>query len=119
MVRTLTEPQKAAITNAIGALGHAEFLVDPSVEDAQAYADEFSTVFTDAGWTVVLNAPEIGRWPSSPSGLLLISQGDLPQPSVIVSLTNAFLSTDVAFNWLDGMLPEDVDVKLVVGRVGV
>lgn len=117
MPRTLTEPQKAAITQALGSPSAVEIIHDTTIEDAQAYADEIAQVFADAGWTV--QRTTYAAWGASPSGLLFMSEGDLPLRPVGADLIAAFQAAEVEYNQMDAMLPEGVDVKLLVGRVGV
>ncbi len=116
--RTLTDDQRTALTDAITLPGAVEILIDTSQDDAQAFADEFAAVFTGASWNVV-QTPLSNAWFATPSGLSFLAQGDLPlsahQGDVIAGLN----AGDTEYHQLDAMLPEGVDVRLLVGRVGV
>lgn len=118
MTRTLTPEQIAAITAAIGETGTLEILVDTAQDDAQAYADQFSQTITDAGWTVI-SGPLPNPWFATPSGLSFMAQGDLPHSERQGDVLAALNSADLEYSQLDNMLPEAVDVRLMVGRVGV
>lgn len=118
MPRTLTEDQKTAIATAIGSSGNLLLVIDATVEDANAYAMELAEVFTAAGWGVETQSLAT-PWGATPTGLAFMTEGDLPVREVGQDLMAAFTATEVPFNQLDALLPEDCSVKLLVGRVGV
>lgn len=118
MTRSLTEDQRATLSASITIPGALEILIDTEEADAQAYADEFAAVFTGAGWSVVSN-PLPNTWFSTPSGLSFLAQGDLPMSVLQGDVIAGLNAGDIEYNQLDAMLPEGVDVKLLVGRVGV
>lgn len=118
MPRTLTDEQKSTITAAIGPSGVLALLIDGTVDDANAFALEIATLFSDAGWGV--QTESLARaWGATPTGLAFLSEGDLPIRDKGQALLTAFVESGVDHNIMDAMLPEDVDVKLLVGRVGV
>ena len=118
MPRTLTDDQKATITDAIGTSGNLQLLIDGTVDDASAYALEIANVFSAAGWGVETQSLET-PWGSTPSGIAFLSQGDLPVNDIGQTLCAALERCGIEFSRMDAMLPEGVDVKLLVGRVGV
>lgn len=118
MARELTEDQKTAIAAAVGDAGTVEMFVDASQDDAQAYAEALSEAFMVAGWTVIIT-PMPNPWIATPSGLSFMAPGDLPYTAIQTKVAKALDDGGVDFSRLDAMVPEGVDVKLLVGRVGV
>lgn len=118
MPRTLTTEQKTALAATLADAGVAQILVDPSVADAVDYANAWSDVFTEKGWGVLIDSPE-GLWPNTPSGLSLMCPGDLPEPAQVVALADALTALEIPFNRLDAMVPEEIALKIMIGRVGV
>lgn len=118
MTRTLTEDQKSAISQSITIPGALEILIDTAQDDAAAYAEQIAQVFIAADWNVV-TTPLSNPWFATPSGLSFMAQGDLPNSALQGDVVAGLNSGDIEYSQLDAMLPEGVDVKLLVGRVGV
>lgn len=117
MARELTTEQQATITNALPPSGKVELLVDTSITAAEEFAGRVAAMFAAHGWEVATTALE-RPWGSSPSGLVFLSQEDLPMSEAQSALLNALNAADVPFNRMDAMLPEGVDIRLMMGRVG-
>lgn len=118
MPRELTDDQKTALTAALPDAGTVEILIDATDTGAQEFAVSIGSVFTGKGWNLVSTALP-GGWFATPTGLSFMAQGDLPTSDTQNAVSAALETSDIEFNRLDAMLPEGVDVKLYVGRVGV
>lgn len=118
MARELTNDQQAAISAAIPATGRVEIIVDVSLAAAEEFSGKIAGMFSGRGWEVI-HTPLSQPWGASPTGLIFMSQEDLPLSEVQRAVLDAFNAAELPFNRMDAMLPEGVDVKLLVGRVGV
>ena len=118
MTRSLSDDQKAALSAEIDLPGALEILIDTDQDDAQSYAEEIAATFIAAGWNVV-TLPLPNTWFSTPSGVSFLAQGDLPLSTQQEDVLAGFENGEIGYSRLDAMLPEGVDVKLLVGKVGV
>lgn len=117
MARELTTDQQAILAATLPESGKVELLVDTTISAAEEFAGKFAGVFAEKGWEVVTTGFDRPGG-SSPTGLMFLSQADLPLSEVQATFVSALEAAEVPFNRLDAMMQEGVDIRLMFGRVG-
>lgn len=117
MARELTNDQQSILTATLPQGGRVELMVDTSISAAEEFAGKWAGVFAEKGWDVS-TSPVTGGRITTPTGLVFLSQGDLPLSDKQKAVVDALNAADVPFTQLDGMIPEGMDVRMMFGRVG-
>lgn len=118
MARELTNDQQTAIAAALPDTGTLEIFLDTSIAAAEEFSGKIAGMFAERGWNVIVT-PLSQPWGATPSGLAIMAPSDMPLSDIQKTVRDAFTASELPFNHMDAMLPEGVDVKLLVGRVGV